>query len=149
MRLSFRRRSPFGLAALFVVGTATGASAQTASYGEPVSAAPGYGFAGNALDGTYIGAPLTRVPSPSRIVPPAWSYGTYGIPTVAGIRDAPAARPALYVVERQGLAEDRLAPRRKARVVSRSGNGGWSDAPAHAAGERSGAQVVSVRVPAR
>ncbi|MFY9292296.1 MAG: hypothetical protein WAP03_16620 [Methylorubrum rhodinum] len=130
-----------------------GAAVQGHGYGHPVYAASGYAFAGNAIDGSYIGAPFTRIPSPSRLVPPAWGYGTYGVPTVAGVRDAPSARPALYVIERQGRAENRLLPRRSARVVSRGGDGQWTDLPLgaseRAAVERSGAQVVSVRVPAR
>ena len=137
---------------------ATGARAEPLShggpgYGAPVYATSGYGFAGNLIDGAYIGAPFTRVPSPSRIVPPAWGYGTYGVPTVAGIRETPSARPALYVIERQGRAENRLLPRRSAKVVSRGGDGRWTDtglgAVDRAAVEGSGAQVVSVRVPAR
>jgi len=117
-------------------------------YGPRVYAASGYGFAGNAIDGSYIGAPFTRVPSPDRLVPPAWGYGTYGVPTVAGIREAPSARPALYVIERQGRAENRLLPRRSAKVVSRGRDGTWTDAGIGAA-ERSGAQVVPMRVPGR
>ncbi len=126
------------------------------AYGQTVYTATGYGFAGNAVDGTYIGAPFTRIPSPDRLVPPAWGYGTYGVPTVSGIREAPSARPALYVIERQGRAENRLLPRRSARIVSRGRDGTWTDATRPTAGiggadrkaaERSGAQVVSVRVP--
>ena len=106
----------------------------------------GYGFAGNVLDGTYIGAPLTRVPSSSRLVPPAWGYGTYGVPTVAGIREAPAGRPALYVVEGSRPAADRLAPpRRGARVLSREADGRWSDV----GNGGTAARVVQVRVPVR
>lgn len=130
-----------------------GGAAHGPVHGPAVYAASGYAFAGNAIDGTYIGAPFTRIPSPSRLVPPAWGYGTYGVPTVAGVREAPSARPALYVIERQGRAENRLLPRRSARVVSRGGDGRWTDlpvgAPERATVEQSGAQVVSVRVPAR
>lgn len=147
------RHCPLGptiaLATLLALGATSGARADPGAYGHPVYAAPAYGYAGNLVDGTYVGAPFTRVPSPSRIVPPAWGYGTYGVPTVAGMRDAPVARPALYVVERQGPAVNRLAPRRSARVVSRSGQGLWTDVPSTGSVERSGAQVVSVRVPAR
>lgn len=149
-------------ASALLVCAATAARAEPGSYGgavhgpvhgHTVYAASGYAFAGNAIDGTYIGAPFTRIPSPSRLVPPVWGYGTYGVPTVAGVRDAPSARPALYVIERQGRAENRLLPRRGARVVTRGGDGRWTDLPLgaseRAAVERSGAQVVSVRVPAR
>lgn len=137
---------PLLAAGALLTAAATGARAEPLAY-----AGPAYGFAGNLVDGAYIGAPLTRVPSPDRLVPPAWGYGTYGVPTVAGIREAPAARPALYVIERQGRAENRLLPRRSAKVVSRGNDGRWTDTGIgladRAAVEGSGAQVVSVRVP--
>lgn len=138
-------------------GSATAQPLSYGGYGQPVYGAPSYAFAGNAVSGAYIGAPFTRVPSPSRLVPPAWGYGTYGVPTVAGIREAPSARPALYVIERQGRAQTRLLPRRSAKVVSRGNDGRWTDvgpqagigAAERSAIEGSGAQVVSVRVPSR
>ncbi|KQT45393.1 hypothetical protein ASG52_14595 [Methylobacterium sp. Leaf456] len=155
-RPSFFARLLTAGAVLALAGTAAQAeplSHAGPSYGQTVYAASGYGFAGNAVDGTYIGAPFTRIPTPDRLVPPAWGYGTYGVPTVVGIREAPSARPALYVIERQGRAENRLLPRRGAKVVSRSRDGTWTDvgigAADRAAVERSGAQVVSVRVPGR
>jgi hypothetical protein len=140
-----------GLAALMVLG----ASAATAEpYGSPYAYTYGYGdggyrFAGPLVEGTYVGAPFTRLPSTSRIVPPAWGYGTYGVPTVAGIRDAPAARPTLTVIERQGSVGARPALRRPgARVLSKDPKGIWTDPAPRSEGE-GGAQVVSVRVPAR
>lgn len=140
-----------GLAALMVLG----ASAATAEpYGSPYAYTYGYGdggyrFAGPLVEGSYVGAPFTRLPSTSRIVPPAWGYGTYGVPTVAGIRDAPAARPTLTVIERQGSVGARPALRRPgARVLSKDPKGTWTDPAPRSEGE-GGAQVVSVRVPAR
>jgi hypothetical protein len=138
-------------------GNATAQPLSYGGYGQPVYGAPSYAFAGNAVSGAYIGAPFTRVPSPSRLVPPAWGYGTYGVPTVAGIRETPSARPALYVIERQGRAQTRLLPRRSAKIVSRGSDGRWTDvaprseigAAERSAVEDSGAQVVSVRVPSR
>jgi hypothetical protein len=88
------------------------------------------GFAGNFVRGTYIGAPLTRVPRPSQIVPAPWTYGTYGIPTVTGIAAPPAAQPTLTVIN----AGDPNAPHR---------------GRATAAGRPSGPQIITVQVPRR
>ena len=66
------------------------------------------GFAGPFIGGDYIGAPFTAVPRTSQIVPPAWSYGTYGIPTVSGIAAPPVAAPTLTVI-------DAPKPRRRTR----------------------------------
>ncbi|KAA0123992.1 hypothetical protein CIW48_11000 [Methylobacterium sp. P1-11] len=121
---------------LLVLAAATPASAQTFRSADPyapVAYAPGYagdpGFAGEFVRGTYIGAPLTRVPRPTQIVPSPWSYGTYGVPTVSGIPAAPAAQPTLTVIN--------AAPqeRRGGRAV------GADTAP--------GARIIAVQVPRR
>ncbi|MCJ2057437.1 hypothetical protein MKL09_12805 [Methylobacterium sp. J-048] len=78
-------------------------------------------FAGPLVRGTYIGAPLTRVPRPSQLVPSPWSYGTYGIPTVTGIAAAPAQPPTITVINATNPAVSRAA----------------------------GAQVITVQVPRR
>lgn len=105
----------------------------------------GYGFADEAVRGAYIGAPLTRFPRPSEIVPPAWSYGTYGIPTVAGITRAPVGQPTLTVIDTPSPQ-----PRRRggARILSRGESGRWArmDMPAM---ESTGARIIAVRVPRR
>lgn len=88
------------------------------------------GFAGNFVRGTYIGAPLTRVPRPTQIVPAPWSYGTYGIPTVSGIAAPPAAQPTLTVIN----AGDAGARRRGREAAD---------------GRPSGPQIISVQVPRR
>lgn len=62
----------------------------------------GYGYADEFVRGSYVGAPFTRVPSPSDIVPAPWSYGTYGIPTVSGIAAAPVGQPTLTVINGRG-----------------------------------------------
>ena len=83
-------------------------------------------------------------------MPPAWGYGTYGIPTAAGIRDAPAARPILTVIERPAPTRLRPAARRHgARVLSKDSKGVWTDPGPRSEVEESGAQVVSVRLPTR
>ncbi|KQQ30648.1 hypothetical protein ASF53_17885 [Methylobacterium sp. Leaf123] len=136
-----------GLATLFALGAASGAAADPYVYGY---GGGGYRFAGPVIEGAYLGAPFTRLPSTSRLVPPAWGYGTYGIPTAAGMRDAPAARPTLTVIERPASAGLRPAPRRHgARVLSKTSKGTWTDPAPRSEVEESGAQVVSVRVPAR
>ena len=121
---------------LLALAAAAPASAQTFRSADPyapVAYAPGYaadpGFAGEFVRGTYIGAPLTRVPRPTQIVPSPWSYGTYGVPTVTGIPAAPAAQPTLTVID--------AAPRtrRGARAVG--------------TGPVSGARVIAVQVPRR
>lgn len=61
-----------------------------------------YGYAGSFVRGDDIGAPLTRVPRPSQIVPAPWSYGTYGIPTVSGIYGTPAGQPTLTIINARG-----------------------------------------------
>jgi hypothetical protein len=103
----------------------------------------GYGFADEAVRGAYIGAPLTRFPRPSEIVPPAWSYGTYGIPTVAGIARAPVGQPTLTVIDTPSPP-----PRRRsgARILSRGESGHWTrmDAPA---ADATGSRIIAVRVP--
>jgi hypothetical protein len=115
------------------------------SYAEP--GAVGYGYADEAVRGAYVGAPLTRFPRPSEIVPPAWSYGTYGIPTVAGIARAQVGEPTLTVIHAQDPA-----PRRNggARILSRAETGRWAriDARAQTA-EPAGARIIEVRVPRR
>ena len=136
-----------GLATLFALGAASGAAADPYVYGY---GGGGYRFAGPVIKGAYLGAPFTRLPSTSRLVPPAWGYGTYGIPTAAGIRDAPAARPILTVIERPAPTRLRPAARRHgARVLSKDSKGVWTDPAPRSEVEESGAQVVSVRLPSR
>lgn len=117
---------------LMALVLAAPASAQ--GYGAAIPYAPayadGYGFAGEFVRGDYIGAPLSQVPSPTRIVPTPWSYGTYGIPTVTGIAPAPTARPTLTVIHGAG-------PKGRQRVGTLSEE------------RTAGAQVISVRVPRR
>jgi hypothetical protein len=97
----------------------------------PYAASDGEGgFAGEFIRGTYIGAPLTRVPSPAQIVPAPWSYGTYGVPTVSGIAAPPAAQPTITVIHATG-------PARSRRV-------GTVEAP-----RTPGPQIIAVQVPRR
>ena len=62
----------------------------------------GRGFAQPFVAGEYIGAPFTTVPSPNRIVPTPWSYGTYGVPTASGIAAPPTGAPTLTVIHAPG-----------------------------------------------
>ncbi|GEP03534.1 hypothetical protein [Methylobacterium oxalidis] len=117
-------------------------------YGTPGYGTPGYGgygFADGLVGGSYIGAPLTKVPRPSELVPAPWTYGTYGVPTFSGKRQAPAGEPTLYVID--APAARSRAPA-KSRVLSRGRDGQWSrfePAPASAGGAR----VITVSVPRR
>lgn len=120
--------------AVLMLAVACPAAAQDFYRAEPYG--PAYrgadGYAGEFVRGAYIGAPLTRVPRPSQIVPTPWSYGTYGIPTVAGIPGTPAGRPTLTII-----------------------NAGRSNASSRASEDSSvadgaaGARVIEVRVPRR
>lgn len=108
--------------------------------------APRYGFADEAVRGAYIGAPLTRFPRPSEIVPPAWSYGTYGVPTISGIPPAPVGEPTLTVINAREPARRRPSP--GARILSRDAGGGWSAAEAGSY-RPAGVRVIGVQVPRR
>lgn len=134
-----------------LAGARAGEYGRVGPYGTVVSgpgyAYGGYGFADEAVRGAYIGAPLTRFPRPSEIVPPAWSYGTYGIPTVAGIARPPVGEPTLTVIHAQ-----EPAPRRRngARILSRGESGRWARIDARAVpAEPTGARIIEVRVPRR
>lgn len=121
--------------------TSGAAYAPTYGYG-----AGRYGFADESVRGAYIGAPLTRFPRPSEIVPPAWSYGTYGVPTVSGIPRAPVGEPTLTVINAREPARRKPAP--GARILSRGAAGGWE--AAEAGGYRpAGVRIIEVQVPRR
>lgn len=106
-------------------------------------AAPAYGYAGPAIRGDYVGAPFTRFPRPDQLVPSAWGYGTYGVPTVSGIPPAPVGTPTLYVIESPSTLARTKPLRSRARASSRPN--AWAEAPPSAGGAR----IVSVTVPPR
>lgn len=161
---SSRSSSALGLAALLILGTVPGAVAgerigygrgghqagyHRGGYGAGVASygsAGAYGFADESVGGAYIGAPLTRFPRPSEIVPPAWGYGTYGVPTMTGIRQAPTAPPSLTVIDSPAPAPLRRG-RTQSRVLSRDTDGRWSNRPAAGGPVDGSAHVVSVTVP--
>ena len=150
-----------GLAgSLILCGLAGTAQGQDPTYGRSVSYESGYegGYGGPLIHGDYVGAPLTRFPRPSELVPSAWGYGTYGIPTVAGIRSASVGTPTVYVIDAPPSAL-RSAAAGRSRVLTRGRQGRWSGAPerprtrgeafeaAPPSAEMSGgARVVPVRV---
>jgi hypothetical protein len=101
----------------------------------PYVAAGAGDFAGPFVRGTYIGAPLTRVPRPTEIVPSPWSYGTYGVPTVSGIAAPPAQPPTLTVINATDPAPRSMRERRGDRAT--------------VSGRNAGAQIVTVQVPRR
>lgn len=144
--LSFAHRMLPRLALAAVLASGAGAAGAQGfraagyapSYGDPV----GYGFADEAVRGAYVGAPLTRFPSPNEIVPAPWSYGTYGVPTLSGIRPAPVAAPRLTVID-AGAAPVRRAA--GPRILSRDGGGDWTRAEPAPQGA-DGVHVVAVKV---
>ena len=129
-----------GLALALSAGTA---SAQGLGYGYDAYDHYGYGFAEPAIRGEYIGAPLTRTPRPSDLVPTVWGYGTYGIPTMTGIRSAPTGIPTVYVIEGQSSDSRRRGDRRFGRDDMADMRG----APVRGTG--GGARVIQVTVPRR
>ncbi|WP_082528781.1 hypothetical protein [Methylobacterium sp. Leaf466] len=139
-----QRMSLRALGSVLVLASATAGVSAQGYYGGSRSVvygpSYGHGFAEPAIRGDYIGAPFTRFPSPSDIVPPAWGYGTYGIPTASGIRAAPSGVPTVYVIDaparRSGLAGDDRTSRPGVAYDARRGYGG-------------GARVISVSVPRR
>jgi len=117
-----------GLAGTLVLsGLAGTAQGQDLAYGTDPYAGSENGYGGPLLHGDYVGAPLTRFPRPSELVPSAWGYGTYGIPTVAGIRSASVGTPTVYVIDGQPSAL-RTAASGRSRVLTRNRQGRWSDA---------------------
>lgn len=124
------------------------AQAQYASDEAGYAVVSTYGYAGSAIRGDYVGAPLTRFPRPDQIVPSAWGYGTYGVPTVAGIHPAPVGTPTVYVIDAPAPTVRRQAAR--PRVVTRNRTAGVLARPAAApAVSTGGARVVTVTVPHR
>ncbi|MFE1601989.1 hypothetical protein [Methylobacterium sp. ID0610] len=117
------------------------------------------GFAGGvvaseAAPPVVAEGPLLTLPQPSELVPSAWGYGTYGIPTVAGIASPPRAEPVVYVIE--GGSPRAPATARTASigpaVYGRTRGGAWEKRaqPARPPASRSGAaRVVEVAVPRR
>ncbi|GJE03186.1 hypothetical protein [Methylobacterium isbiliense] len=132
-RAGFRRHSGYGY-----------------GYGLPL------GYAGVVAGAPAAAAPVEpflTLPSPEELVPAAWGYGTYGIPTVAGIPAPPRADPVVYVIH--GVESERAAP--PARRIGRdpAGSGRRSDTARPAEGIRpvsyraGAARVVELTVPRR
>lgn len=92
-------------------------------FGAPQGYPGDYGYAGSAIRGDYVGAPLTRFPRPSELVPSAWGYGTYGIPTVSGIRQAPVGTPTVYVIDAPGAASASGSGSARPRILTRGRDG--------------------------
>lgn len=119
------------LAAMMLAACACPAAAQ--DFRGVESHGPAYGgYAGGFVRGAYVGAPPTRLPRPSQIVPSPWSYGTYGIPTVSGIPAAPTGQPTLTVIDARG-------PQASSRRNGASAGGDGS----------TGVRIIEVEVPRR
>lgn len=150
VRLLGLRLLGLGLAGLGLAASPR-AEAQTVVTPDPTyQSDPSY--AGPLIRGEYVGAPLTRVPRPTELVPSAWGYGTYGVPTVTGIRPAPVGTPTVYVIDTPPRAL-RQARRTGPRIVSRDARGRWTTArprpepgmtPMAATSPQAAARVVTV-----
>ncbi len=121
--------------------SASAASAQGYGYGYDVAGydAYGYGYAEPVVRGGYVGAPFSRTPRPSDLVPTVWGYGTYGIPTMTGIRSAPAGIPTVYVIDGPSSGA-RRGDGRSSRADLRRDPGRMTGG---------GARVIQVSVPRR
>lgn len=98
------RWSFLGCALGLAVAGPNAAQAQTVvTYGHGYQGASVQGYdpvyGGSFVRGDVFGAPLARFPRPTELVPSAWGYGTYGIPTSTGIRPAPVGTPTVYVID--------------------------------------------------
>lgn len=122
----------------------TSAHAQGVRYGQDGYgyADRGYGFGEPLVRGEYVGAPLSRVPRPSDLVPSVWGYGTYGVPTMTGIRSAPVGIPTVYVIDGPPPAGRRSASRDARRAPGDA-------VPAGGHGNAGGARVIPVTLPRR
>ncbi|WP_051086510.1 hypothetical protein [Methylobacterium sp. WSM2598] len=123
-------------------------------------AADPYGFAGGVVAGgeavppIVTEGPLLTLPRPAELVPTAWGYGTYGVPTVAGIPSPPRAEPVVYVIDGVGAARPRAGEPGAAgpAVYRRARDGSWLAAGTverPAARRVGGARVVEIAVPRR
>ncbi|MCJ2080528.1 hypothetical protein [Methylobacterium sp. J-090] len=136
------------LGAVLSVTALGSAQAQVVSDEAGYAVVSTYGYAGSAIRGDYVGAPLTRFPRPDQIVPSAWGYGTYGVPTVAGIHPAPVGTPTVYVIDAPApVVRRRVASR--PRLVTRSADRVAPQPAAAPAASAGGARVVTVSVPHR
>lgn len=113
----------------------------------------GYGHSDLRFDDRYAGlypaaaygaAPLVRFPRPTELVPSAWGYGTYGVPTATGIRPASVGTPVVYVIDTPARRVMRQTRNPGARIVSRKAR---KPNPASlATHHQAGAEVVTLRM---
>lgn len=145
------------LAALVTIGAASDAAAgerfvqrgfhhHGGFHGRQVVTAGGYGYGATDVGYGGYGAPIVRFPRPSEIVPPAWGYGTYGVPTMPGIRQAPTGSPTVFVIEGTSPARSRRSSGPK--ILARDSDGGWSGEGAEQS-VPGGPRIVTLSVPRR
>ena len=151
---SILKISTVGCALAFGLMASGGARARDVAHGSygyghtPVQAVE-YGYGGPAIRGDYVGAPFTRFPRPTELVPSAWGYGTYGVPTVAGIRPASIGTPTVYVIDSPPRTVRQTRAAASPRILSRSRDGRWSRSEGGAGAQvasHAGPRVVSVKV---
>lgn len=109
------------LALALVVAPVADAQDVTASgYGHPDTFRPRFdeSYAGPYVVAASRTGLLLPIPRPTELVPSAWGYGTYDVPTATGIRPAPVGTPTLYVIETPTEAR-RKARSQGPRILSR------------------------------
>lgn len=100
-------------------------------------------YAGSYVVAASHAASRPRLPRPTELVPSAWGYGTYGIPTATGIRPAPVGTPTIYLIDTSPGAMHQ-ARHAGPRILSRKGRNpvAISIAPQM----RAGATIVTLRI---
>lgn len=142
------RRSMLGCGlALALVGapTAYAQDVVTSGYGHPGMPHARFdeSYAGPYLFASSFAESRPPLPRPTELVPSAWGYGTYGIPTATGIRPAPVGTPTLYVIDTMPSARHR-ARNPGPKVLSRGGRS--PVATAIASQMQTGARIVMVPI---
>jgi hypothetical protein len=142
------RRSIVGWSLALAVVAAPTAYAQevvTSGYGHPGMPHARFdeSYAGPYLFASSLAASRPPLPRPTELVPSAWGYGTYGIPTATGIRPAPVGTPTLYVIDTMPGARHR-ARNPGPRVLSRRERS--PAAMAIASQMQTGAKIVTVPI---
>ncbi len=141
------RRSTLGYnlaLALLVAPIAYAQDVVASGYGHPDMDRPRFdeSYAGPYVFAASLAASSAPVPRPTELIPSAWGYGAYGIPTATGIRPAPVGTPSLYVIDKSPGARH---PARNPgpRVLLR---GGRTPASTSLASQmQTGAKIVTLR----
>lgn len=106
--------------ALVVAPVAHAEDVTDSGYGHPGTFRPRFdeSYAGPYIVASPRTGSLPPIPRPTELVPSAWGYGTYDVPTATGIRPAPVGTPTLYVIDTPTDAR-RKARSQGPRILSR------------------------------